>query len=316
MLTLKFGGYQPERSVHTRAARALDVALGERTHGALRLDITAQITETGRAAADLLTMTESGALEMCYFASSYLVGRIPALGVLDLPFEGADRTMIWRRLDGEAGRLLKEAVARDSGYELLAFWDNGVRHISNGVRAIRHPRDCAGLSIRTLDNAFHQVIFGALGFSPRFIDVKDLGAAVRSRTIDAQENPLTNLVNFDIHKTHRFVSLTGHFFGIALVLGNKAALGGLDTSQRVALELGIAHATGMQRDLAAAEDEACLGLLEADGVDIGKEGQLDRDAFRQCVAEVVANETRHLDPTLLSAWRGPPEARGSAQTSA
>jgi len=302
--TLRFGGYQPERSVHTRAARSLDAALRERTSGAVGLDITAQITETGRAAADLLTMTESGELEICYFASSYLAGRIPELGVLDMPFEGADRASIWQRLDGEAGRLLRQAVARSSGYELLAFWDNGVRHVSNGVRAIRHPRDCAGLSIRTLDNAFHQAIFRALGFSPRFIDVKDLGGEVGRRTIDAQENPLTNLVNFDIHKTHRFVSLTGHFFGIALVLGNRAALGRLDASQREAFDLGIVRATAAQREHAAAEDVACLRLLEADGVDVVKAGQVDHEAFRACVAGIVANETRQIDPALLAAWCG------------
>jgi C4-dicarboxylate-binding protein DctP len=303
MKSLRFGGYQPERSVHTRAARALDAALRERTGGAVHLDITAQITTTGRLASDMLTMTESGELDLCYFASSYLAGRIPALGVLDLPFEGADRAAIWRRLDGEAGRLLKAAVARVSGYELLAFWDNGVRHISNGVRAIRHPRDCAGLSIRTLDNTFHQAIFAALGFSPRFIDVKDLGEEVRKRTIDAQENPLTNLINFDIHKTHRFVSLTGQFFGIALVLGNKAALGRLDAAQRATLEHCLAHSTDIQRELAAAEDEVCLQLLQADGVDVVQGRQLDHAAFQACVADVVANETCHLDPALLAAWR-------------
>lgn len=302
--TLRFGGYQPERSVHTQAVRALDEALSTRPGGELRLEIIAQITQTGRPAADLLTMTESGELDLCYFASSYLAGRIPALGVLDLPFEGAGRAEVWRRLDGEAGRLIKEAVAGNSGYEVLAFWDNGVRHISNGVRAIRHPRDCAGLSIRTLDNSFHKAIFAALGFVPRFIDVKDLGAEVRNRTIDAQENPLTNLINFDIHKTHRFVSLTAQFFGIALVLANRAALGTLDAARRAALDQTVAHATQIQRALAAAEDETCLRMLAAAGVDVVTAGQLDLEAFRASVADVVAAETRQFDPALLAAWRG------------
>lgn len=301
---LRFGGYQPERSVHTRATRALDAALRDKPAGGLRLEIIAQITETGRPAADLLAMTESGTLDLCYFASSYLAGRIPALGVLDLPFEGADRTEVWQRLDGEAGRLIKAAVAASSGYELLAFWDNGVRHISNGVRAIRHPRDCAGLSIRTLDNAFHKAIFAALGFAPRFIDVKELAAEVRNRTIDAQENPLTNLINFDIHKTHRFVSLTAQFFGIALVLANRAALGTLDATRRAALDQAITHATQIQRELAAAEDETCLRILAAAGVDVVTAGQLDLEAFQACVEDVVAAETRQFDPALLAAWRG------------
>lgn len=305
-MLIRFGGYQPDRSVHTRAARVLGEALRARLGNTIEFQLTAQIMTTERAAADLLAMTESGELEMCYFASSYLAARVPELSVLDLPFEGADRAAIWRRLDGEAGRLIKAAVARRTGYRVLAFWDNGIRHISNGVHAIRRPEDCNGLWIRTLDNAFHQAVFAALGFRPRFLDVKDLGEAVRTRAIDAQENPLTNLVNFDLHKTHRFVSLTGHFFGIALLLGNAAAMKRSSDAERQALEEAVAEATITQRHLAAAEDEDCLHLLEADGVEVATAGQIDLAAFRARVEPVVAAETRNLDPALLAAWRATP----------
>ena len=36
-----------------------------------------------------------------------------------------------------------------------------------------------------------------MGFSPVTIDVKDLVRAVETHEVDAQENPLTNTVNFD-----------------------------------------------------------------------------------------------------------------------
>jgi C4-dicarboxylate-binding protein DctP len=300
---LLFGGYQPERSVHTRAARLLAAEASARSAGTIDLEVVAQITSTGRAAADLLTMTENGELAICYFSSSYLAGRVPELGVIDLPFEGADRDTIWRRLDGAAGRLLADAVGQRTGYELLAFWDNGLRHVSNGVRPLASPRDCEGLSIRTLDNAFHQAVFAALGFRPRFIDVKDLGEAVATRAIDAQENPLTNLVNFDLHKKHRFVSLTGHFFGVALLLANRAALRALSADDRAALDAAVRLATAAQRAYAAAEDAECLRLLKADGVAVLGADAIDMAGFRGAVASVVEHETARLDPHLLAVWR-------------
>lgn len=295
---IRFAGYQPERSVHTRAARALGAAVD----AAFSVEITAQITSTGRAAADLLAMTECGDIDMCYFASSYLAGRVPELGLLDLPFAGANRDAIWRRLDGDAGRLLAESMARRTDLRLLAFWDNGVRHISNGVRPIRHPRDCAGLSIRTLDNAFHQAVFAAMGFKPRFIDVKDLGRAVVAREIDAQENPLTNLVNFDLHKVHRFVSLTGHFCGIALLLANRGFVEGLGGSGTSVIDEAVRAATLRQRELAAAEDETCLEALMRDGVVIERAAEIDVAAFREAVGPVVAREQAKLPAAILRAW--------------
>ncbi len=313
-IQIRIGGYQPERSVHTRAVRTFERVVAERagqvvpeetSGGALSIDFTPEIMKTGRAAADLLEMTESGALEMCYFASSYLAGRVPALSVLDLPFPGTDRAAIWRRLDGEAGRLIRAAVAASTGYEVLAFWDNGIRHVSNGVRAITKPSDCEGLSIRTLDSAFHQGLFSALGFRPRFIDVKDLAGEVRARTIDAQENPLTNIVNFDIHKTHRHVSLLGQFFGVALLLGNRTALARLAPADRAVVDAAIAVATADQRRFAAEEDAACLALLEAEGVSVVMPGAIDVAAFKAAVAPVVARQAARLDAGLLAAWTSP-----------
>lgn len=301
-IAIRFGGYQPERSVHTRAARLLGESLARTLGPRIEFQLTPEITRSGRQAADLLDMTEAGELELCYFASSYLTGRVPELGILDMPFPGTDRVRMWARLDGAAGQRLQEAVAARTGFSVLGFWDNGIRHISNGVRPIRHPRDCAGLSIRTLDNRFHQALFAALGFAPRYLDVKDLGAAVRAGTIDAQENPLTNLVNFDIHKTHRFVSLTGHFHGIALLLANAGALARMPHDARAAVLAACADATAAQRAFAAAEDEACMRLLQADGVVIVAPDRLDHPAFAAAVADVVARETASIDRDLLAAW--------------
>ena len=56
------------------------------------------------------------------------------------------------------------------------------------------------------------------GFVPVRLDVKELRGAVENGTVDAQENPLTNTYNFDIHKHHRYITLSGHFFGVATLL--------------------------------------------------------------------------------------------------
>ena len=303
MSTMRMGGYQPERSVHTRGARALAAGLERRLGAAHTIDFMPDIAATGRPASDLLALTETGHLDLCYFASSYLAGRVPELSILDLPFEGGVREQVWGKLDGAVGNRLKEAVAARTGYALLGFWDNGIRHVSNAVRPICTPVDCAGLGIRTLDNTFHQAIFSALGFKPRFIDVKDLSAAVVSGAIDAQENPLTNIVNFDIHKTHRHITLLGQFFGIALLLANRAAVESWPADVRNAVEEAAAEATSAQRRFAAEEDRQCMALLEADGVRFVTADEIDLPAFKAAVAPVVARETAQLPADLIALGR-------------
>ena len=291
-IALRLGGYQPARSVHTRAMHVFAEALRARLGGRIDIQYTENVTAEGRNAADLLAMTEGDELDICYFASSYLVERVPSLGMFDLPFHFTDRAAAYRLADGAAGRRLAEDVAAATGYSVLAWWDNGFRHISNGVRPIVRPDDCRGLTIRTLDNALHQRVFRALGFAPMVIDVKELAAAVRERRVDAQENPLTNLVNFNLHETHRFVTLTGHFFGVALVLCNRRRLTHWPAELRTAIGEAMAAATAAQRGFAAADDELCLATLKADGVAIVDADQFDRAAFVDAVADIRTDAMR------------------------
>jgi len=296
---VRCGGYQGAASVHTRGLWALAGALGDQA--GITVELIPNVTEHGHKAADLLAMVERGELDLCYFSSSYLGDRVPALRALDLPFLIKDRDHAYRLLDATLGARLADAIAETTGYRLLACWDNGFRHITNRVRPIHAPRDCAGLRIRTVDSVLHQEIFRALGFEPQAIDVKDLAQAVESGTVDAQENPLTNTVNFGLQRFHRHVSLTAHFFGVALLLANREAVSSWPTPARRAIDRAVAEATAAQRRFAAAEDETCLARLTADGCAIVGPDTIDLAAFDAAVAPIRARVLTDIEPAVARA---------------
>ncbi len=301
--TIKFGGYQPERSVHTRAVRILGEELKKQVGSQAEFLFEPQITASGKQAADLLSMTASGELDLCYFAASYLAAQVPALGLFDLPFEVTSREKVWHKLDGGLGAKIANEVAHKTEYKVLAYWDNGFAHLTSRIGPIRKAEDCAGQKLRTMDSAVHQRIFKGLGFEPRHIDVKALPAAVADGTIDAQTNSLTNVVNFQIHKTHRYVSLTGHFHGIILLLANRKAYNSWPAPVRHALLEAVQEATTAQRRLAAEEDAECIKAFEADGVSVVPASEIDRQGMRAAVAHIVAEDAATIDPSLLAAWR-------------
>ena len=296
---VRMGGYQGPRSVHTRAARILGREFLERAGDGYRFDFRADVTVLGRPSIDLFDMVAAGELDLCYFASSYLAHEVPDLAVFDLPFRIASREEIYRKLDGGLGSRLAEAVTRDTAFVSLGYWDNGFRHLSNRVRPIRRPDDCRGLSIRTMDSAVHQATFRALGFAPRFVDVKDFPEAVRTGAVDAQENPLTNMVNFKVHETHRYLTMTGHFYGVTLVLGNRDRIASWPKRARGALHEAAAVATKAQRRFAAEEDVARLADFVAAGVQVIGTDEFDRAAFVAATAEVVATQSTAIDPEVL-----------------
>ncbi len=264
--TIRFGGYQGPQSVHTRAAHEFRSALNRAAGPDVVVEMQENVTDNGRAAADLLTMVAQGDLDICYFSSSYLTTEAPSLAALDLPFHFVSRQSAYDLLDGSIGKLIADDVARATRYEVLDYWDNGFRHLSNSIRPILSANDCDGLRLRTLNNDFHQKVFRALGFIPTTIDVRDLVPAIKENRVDAQENPLTNIVNFGIHELQPHITLTGHFFGVALLLCNRERLQSWPADVSVIVKDAAAHATVCQRRFAAQDDASCLNRLEEAGI--------------------------------------------------
>lgn len=298
---LHMAGYQGSASILSASLHDLAQALA--ASGAdFDVQVQDDVTATGEKAAELFASVEAGRRQLAYMASGYLSARVPALGVLDLPFSVSDRVAALAALDGEAGALLRQAVARDTGLHVLGFWDNGFRHISNAVRALRTPADCAGLVIRTLDSALYRELLDALGFHAVTTDVKDLVNAVRSGAVQAQENSLTNLLSFGLWQYHPHVSLTGHCFGVLLLVCPRDWYLALSTTQRAALDAAVALATAAQRERAAAQDRLALKQLREHGVSVLEPDQIDLAAMRAATAPVTARLRRELPAELLKAY--------------
>ncbi len=297
---IRFGGYQGDKSVHTRGAHVFCEALKRIAGDAVDVAFQQNIVEDGHKASDLLSMTESGALEGCYFSSSYLAARVPELALFDQHFAVPDRRQAYAVLDGSLGRRLAKEVEAKTGYSVLGYWDNGLRQISAVDTALRSPADCSGLRLRTLASDDHQRVFRALGFEPRAIDVRDLPEAVASGRVDAQENPLTNIYNFGLHKTHRVITLTGHLLGVALVLFNKKAVEGWPPDIRTAVEAAVSEATKQQRRFAEEDDEICAKALAADGVTLIELAEDERRAFAEAASAEVEKTRARFDADLIA----------------
>lgn len=299
---ITMGGYQPPGSVHNRAAGVFADAMAARLGDRFSFTHDPNVTQSGHKATELLSMVEAGELTLCYFSASYLAEQVPDVQVFDLPFVVTDRAQAYAALDGPFGEHLKQQFHENTGFEVLGFWDNGFRHFSNGRRAIRSPADCAGLKIRTMDSALHQDAFRKLGFDPVFVDIKDFQSAVAEGQVDAQENPLTNTFGFGLNKHHRYITLSGHLFGLSLFLCNRAIYHAWPDDIRNAVNDAAAKATAAQRTFAAAEDAEVMSRADLADNEIIELTDIERQAFVEAVAPVIASYRAKLGTDIFSAF--------------
>ena len=103
---------------------------------------------------------------MLFLLEGYLGDRVPELNVLEHLFLFPDLPTAHRVLDGELGGALAAAVRANTGFEVLGFWDNGFRHMTNRLRPIRTPDDCGGMTVRLQPNAIHEELIRSWGAVP------------------------------------------------------------------------------------------------------------------------------------------------------
>ena len=295
---VSLGGYQGSGSILSASLTSLEQSLKAcELFGPITtaLDVTAQ----GETAGQLFQSVNLGTRQICYAASGYLTAYASDLAALDLPFTVKNREAALAALDRSAGQWLSDQLGQNSSFKVLGFWDNGFRHISNSVRSLRSPTDMQGLKIRTLDSAIYRESLNALGFTAVTTDVSELKQVLKSGEVQAQENPLTNYNNFKIYENHPYVSLTGHFFGVLLLVCNRQWFDSLSAKQQHAIDAAAAMATQQQRTLAAQQDSALLTELAQRGVQIISSSDLDMGAMRSVTAHIIERERQTLSKPMV-----------------
>jgi len=298
-ITIRFGGYQPPASIHNRAARRFGELLEEKLGDRIAFELIGSVLDLGRPSGDLPVMVETGELSLCYMSTVRFTGWVPEFQLLELPFLIRDRGTAWAALDGELGDLFKRRMHATSPFRVLTLWDNGFRHLSNKVRPILRPEDCRGLKIRTQMSELHGETFRALGFEPIAADIKQFVAEIAGDRFDAQDNPLTNIYTFGVHHHHRHITLSGHFFGASLMICNESQYRSWPPDVRAAVDEAALHATALQRQLAASEDQDVLTKLDSRENEVIHLTDAEQAAFVAAVQPVLGRYRKQLDPKLF-----------------
>ena len=116
---------------------------------------------------------------------------------------------VYKVLDSEIG---DELVADFESRNMiqLAYWENGLRQVTNSKKAITAPADLAGLKIRTPEDKMTIAIFEALGASPSPLAFSELYLALQQGTFDGQENPVSNIYANNFADVQKYISITNH----------------------------------------------------------------------------------------------------------
>lgn len=273
-------GAAPSNPRHL-AAKMFGTLVATCTHGA----ITVNVADSGTMGddAELLTSAASGVIQVTANSQGATGKIIPEINAIGLPFLFSNEATAWRVLDGEVGAMI-DTKAQNAGLKVLAFWDNGIRHISHTSKSINTPADVAGMKIRTPPDDMTIAIFQSLGANPAPLAFAELPTALQSGVFEGQENPLTNIYSSKIHEITKFISLTGHKYESAPLLASMAWWSSLSSEHQDCVQEAATAAMWYQRGLALEAATALIDPLTAAGVTLTEVA--DKQAFIDATAKV------------------------------
>ena len=300
---LWIGGYGPEKSAHGEGLAAFRRVVETETGGDIEVRITWNIMDEGRPNTDLFELVEEGRMFFCYFSSSYLGERVPELEILETPFLFESLQAAHHALDGRLGVALGQAVRTSTGFEALGFWDNGFRYLTNRLRPVRLPDDCAGMTVRMQPNAIHEELIRSWGAVPVAVELSHAIRLISSLEVDAQENPLANTVAYGVDLVHRHVTMTGHLYGARGLFAHRETFESLSPDLREVVESAVRTAIETQRKAAGDLETSLRIRMEDDGIEFVDLTDDERATFIEASAPAIDLARRGVPEELFELVR-------------
>ncbi|PAD35998.1 MULTISPECIES: TRAP transporter substrate-binding protein [Terribacillus] len=214
-----------------------------------------------------------------------------SFNVFELPFLFANEEEAYEVLDGDVGdRLLDEL--NEQNVIGLNYWENGFRMLSNNVREIKTVDDVKGLDIRTLENEWHMELWSELGANPTPMNYGELYIGLEQGTVDAQENPVGNVVNSHFYEVQDHLTVTNHIYNASPFMVSKPFWESLTKEEQAAVQRISDEVQQEQRKMNQQEVEDSFAIVKEKGMKVTELSEEELERFREATSQV---RERYID---------------------
>jgi C4-dicarboxylate-binding protein DctP len=184
---------------------------------------------------------QDGKVEMLAVALAKLGSYSPKLKLFDLPFLFNSQAALDRFQSKPTGQQLLLSMEKQN-IAGLAYWHNGMKQLS-AQKPLREPEDIRGLKIRIQDSDVLESQFQLLGATPVKMPFNKVSQALDDGTINASENPWTNLYSKHLHEQQRYITESSHGSLDYMLITNASFWRQMPFNVRIKLETILGEVT-------------------------------------------------------------------------
>ena len=226
---------------------------------------------------DFVEALRSGTLEVSMVTIGFFSSYDPLLNIFELPYLFRDGPHAFRVVDGPIGKQIAERVNKKNVH-VLAYWEAGLRDITNNVRPIAKPDDLKGLKIRVPEQKVSIDAFKAFGANPAPLAFTELYMALKQGVFDGQENPPSNVYASKLYEAQKYLSLSGHQFLVHMFMYSGPLWEKLPADTQKMIAEAAVEAGKFQRSYNDEQDVKLVASLKEVGMQVN---DVDKQAFME-----------------------------------
>ena len=207
-----------------------------------------------------------GTVDM-WLPSSVMASIHDEFGVFDMPFIIKDRNHMMKVEKSVLPKMAKNLEAK-TGYQFIGVWENGFRHITNNVRPINVPDDLKGIKLRTPKSKWRLKMFQSYGANPTPMAFSEVFTALKTGTMDGQENPYAQIASAKFQEVQKYLSITSHVYTPAYVAVHKDHYSKIPADVRNILEAAAKENQKFVYKRAAELEKSLLDVIKKAGVKV------------------------------------------------
>ena len=186
------------------------------------------------------------------------------LQVYDLPFMFPSVAALDKFQQGPVGQELL-SVMRNKNIQGLAYWHNGMKHLSTNKDSLKRPEDVKGIKFRIQSSDVLEAQFRAVGANPQKMAFSEVYQALQTGVVDGQENTWSNIFSQKFFEVQKTIAETNHGVVDYMVVTNAKWWDGLPADVRKGLKEAMDEATTFGNGVAAEINNSARQKVVASG---------------------------------------------------
>ena len=212
---------------------------------------------------------QRGNLELSTMTTFEVAQQIAEWGFFNRAFLFRDWDHVTKVMNGPIGERYRKDVADKMGIIILAPTYLGTRQVNlRTKREVKGPGDLKGVKLRMAGGPEWLLLGEALGATPTPMAMPEVYLALKTGSIDGQENPLTIMNAAKYYEVTEQVVLTGHLVQPVFYALRKETWDALSAGQKQVIQAAANAATAQNNAQRLADEKQVTDRLKTQGLTV------------------------------------------------